>query len=223
MTTKTFTSTTKAHQSSKRGNGEGTIRQRTDGNWEARVALEGGKRKSFYGKTRHEVASKLAAATRDRDRGLHIATDERQTVKSFATGWLDRMQHRLRASTHRRYGEHLANVTTALGSVRLVKLTPTQVEALYAAKLTEGQSTTTVNHMHMVLKSALKDAVRKHLIPYNVCEVVTGVNPSTGPCGKGNSAGRMRYTDTDRKNEGEGTPCVDAPSLGNSSWMLCLR
>jgi len=50
-----------------------------------------------------------------------------------------------------------------------------------------------------------------------------GVNPSTGPCGKGNSAGRMRYTDTGRKNEGEGTPCVDAPSLGNSSWMLCLR
>lgn len=83
------------------------------------------------------------------------------------------MQPRLKASTHRRYGEHLAHVIAALGSVRLVKLTATQVQALYATKLKQGQSSTTVSHMHMVLKSLLKDAVRKHLVPYNICKTVT--------------------------------------------------
>jgi len=47
----------------RRGGGEGTIPKRRDGHWEARVDLgwENGKRKrkSFYGETRAEVATKL--------------------------------------------------------------------------------------------------------------------------------------------------------------------
>ncbi len=38
-----------------RGHGEGGIRQRPDGTWEARLSLPGGKRKSLYAKTRREV------------------------------------------------------------------------------------------------------------------------------------------------------------------------
>jgi hypothetical protein len=46
----------------KRGNGEGNKpRNRPDGRWEARFYSHG-KRKTFYGKTRKEVAGKLAAA-----------------------------------------------------------------------------------------------------------------------------------------------------------------
>jgi hypothetical protein len=56
----------------KHGNGEGSIQQRLDGAWEARITLEGGGRKSFYGKTRQEVASKLAAARRYLGKGLPL-------------------------------------------------------------------------------------------------------------------------------------------------------
>jgi len=58
----------------RRGNGEGTIRQRKvrdketgaiiDTSWEARVTLDDGARKSLYGRTRAEVAQKLAATSR---------------------------------------------------------------------------------------------------------------------------------------------------------------
>ena len=48
----------------RRGHGEGSIKQRADGLWEARVSLEGGKRKSFYGKSRREAQDKLRAALR---------------------------------------------------------------------------------------------------------------------------------------------------------------
>ena len=39
----------------KRGKGEGSVSQRKDGRWEARLTLSDGRRKSFYGKTRQEV------------------------------------------------------------------------------------------------------------------------------------------------------------------------
>lgn len=50
-----------------RGNGEGSIRKRPDGTWEARFTVGLGpdgqlKRKSLYGRTRAEVAAKLATA-----------------------------------------------------------------------------------------------------------------------------------------------------------------
>ena len=35
----------------RRANGEGTVRQRGDGRWEALITLPGGQRRSFYGKT----------------------------------------------------------------------------------------------------------------------------------------------------------------------------
>jgi integrase len=40
----------------KRGNNEGSISKRPDGRWEGRVTLEQGRRKSFYGTTRSDVA-----------------------------------------------------------------------------------------------------------------------------------------------------------------------
>src|SRR5262249_40596929 len=56
----------------KRGNNEGSITKRANGLWEARITLDHGKRKSFYGKTRQEAARKLTAALRDRDAGLPV-------------------------------------------------------------------------------------------------------------------------------------------------------
>ena len=63
----------------KRGNSEGSIAKRADGRWMARMTLETGERKTFYAKTRQEVARRLAQAIRDRDTGVPIV-GERQTV-----------------------------------------------------------------------------------------------------------------------------------------------
>ena len=68
--------------STRRGNGEGSVVKRGDGRWQARLTLDGSKPKYFYGKTRQEVARRLAEATRDRDKGLPIV-GERQTVGRY--------------------------------------------------------------------------------------------------------------------------------------------
>lgn len=82
----------------RRGNGEGTIRQKPDGRWEARYVAADGARKSVMGKTRAEVAAKLAAAIRDRDKGLSSVIGSRQTVAQYLSpGW--------RRCAHRAFGK----------------------------------------------------------------------------------------------------------------------
>ncbi len=57
-----MTDTKRPPKTRRRGNREGTIYKRADGRWEAKIALEDGQRKSFYGDTRAEVARRLAEA-----------------------------------------------------------------------------------------------------------------------------------------------------------------
>ena len=72
----------------KRGNNEGSIRQRSDGTYEARVTLPDGKRKSFYGKTRKEVNDKMTAAMKQIQDGLPIISqrDNRFVFAALVVG-----------------------------------------------------------------------------------------------------------------------------------------
>src|ERR1700674_2732859 len=45
-----------------RGRGEGSIYQRKDGRWASAISIVNRKRRTFYGKTRKEVADKMATA-----------------------------------------------------------------------------------------------------------------------------------------------------------------
>jgi hypothetical protein len=58
------TSTATGKRKSKRGNGEGSISQLSDGRWQARATLPDGKRKAVYGATRAEAAAKLTKIQR---------------------------------------------------------------------------------------------------------------------------------------------------------------
>lgn len=163
----------------KRGNGEGSIAQRKDGVWQSCLSLPSGKRKYFYGKTRQDVARKLAAAIRDRDRGVALVSDERLTVEQYLTQWLDRMKPpRLETSTHLRYTQQLAHVIRAHGRQRLTSLTAHQITLFYArlqqpkAAGGAGLSASSAHHIHVVLHGALSEAAKLDLVPNNVTERV---------------------------------------------------
>jgi integrase len=162
----------------RRGNSEGTITKRKDGRWEARISLPDGRRKSFYGKTRQEVAQRLSQARYEVDRGLSLP-DERQTVGQYLTTWLEVVRTQVRGSTWRRYSDYVRlHLVPTLGKTVLSKLTAQQVQALLAAKLKEGLSPTTVRQMHRVLHGALKDAFRLTLVQRNVTEMVAPPRPA---------------------------------------------
>ena len=163
---------------SQRGHNEGTIYKRADGRWCAQVSLDGGRRKSVYGRTRQDVARKLIEVLRDRDRGLPIVA-ERQTLAQYLMSWLDAKAHQLDAATQGRYGQLIRlHILPVLGKVALTKLNAQQVQALYANKISAGLSARTVRHLHVVLKSALKSAVRLGIVQFNVCERVDPPGPT---------------------------------------------
>jgi integrase len=166
-------STSPRGKTRKHGNGEGTIYHRPNGLWQGRMSLGDGTRKSFYGKTRQEIYSKLAAARRDLDKGLPIRRDERQTVATFLASWLENRRGQIEASTWERYEEYVRlHLVPTLGKTALTKLTAQQVQALYAAKRTGGLSATTVRHLHATLHAALEQALRLGLVQRNVTELV---------------------------------------------------
>ena len=166
----------------KRGNGEGSITQRADGLWEARLTLPDGRRKSIYNKSRQTVAQRLAEALRDRNKGIPIIADERLTVARYLADWLQRMQPpRIRPSTHRRYGQQLAHVIRAYGDLRLTRLTAAHLADLYGRlqrpageeqRTRRPLSASSVHHIHVVLREALDDAVKLGLIATNVTDRV---------------------------------------------------
>src|SRR5215475_3426759 len=106
----------------RRANHEGTIYKRQDGRWVASVSLPGGKRKSFYGQTRQEVAQKLTVGLKARLDGIPLPSD-RLKVGRYLHDWLTTAQPSLRPSTHKRYEALLRlHILPVLGHLPLARL-----------------------------------------------------------------------------------------------------
>jgi integrase len=161
-------------RTTRRGHGDGSIYQRRDGRWAASISLEGGKRKTFYGKTRKEVQEQLKKAQHEQLQGTLVTTPQ-QKVEQFLTHWLeDAHKQSIRLRTYERYEEILRlHLIPGIGHHPLQKLTPQHLQAFYKQKLEEGLSSTTVASFHNVLHKALETAVRWNLVARNVCSLVT--------------------------------------------------
>lgn len=157
----------------KRANGEGSIYKRADGRWCATVSVDGGKRKSFYGKTRQIVARELATALKARQDGLPLPA-ERQTLGQFLTGWLESVRPSLRPRTYVRY-EQLVRLqaTPFIGRLLVTRLMPDHLQKLYAERLEARQSPSSVRQLHAVLHRALGQATRWGMVGRNVADLVS--------------------------------------------------
>lgn len=161
----------------KKSNGEGNIRRRANGTYEARISVEG-RRLSHYAPTRIEADAWLTKQKRARDRGLPLTLNEKTPLGVYLADWLQRIQPRLRASTHRRYSELVRHMTKHLAKIPLTQLAPVHVERMYATlqrPIEDGGtalSSTTVLHIHTCLHKALADAVRIGLVAQNVADIV---------------------------------------------------
>jgi integrase len=158
-------------KSGKAGNGEGTIRKRKDGRWEAMVSLGDGTRKSLYGKTRQEANARRIEVLRDLQRGI-APSPERVTVGHYLADWLG-SKRSLEPSTWYKYEVNVrVHLVPHLGHIPLTKLSPQHLMRFYADKLATGRSSSTVNQMHRVLHAALEDAMLMDLVPRNVADRV---------------------------------------------------
>lgn len=161
----------------KRGQNEGSITKRKDGRWVARLTIgyEGGKqkRKCIYGRTREEVAGKLAAALKAKKDGLPVSND-RITFGQFLDKWLeDSVKPSVRPRTFKSYSQLVTrHVAPELGNIRLAKLSPQDIQDLMNRKLKAGLSPRSVQYIHAIIRRALVQARKWDLVPRNVAKLV---------------------------------------------------
>ncbi len=163
--------------SRRRGHGEGSVHQRSDGRWCAIVDLgrdTTGKRrrKYLYGKTRKEVADQLKLLHNDQAGGVNVTTD-RQTVKTFLARWLTEVAaHRNKLRTWEGYQRIVElYLNPYLGRVLLTKLGPEHVQRMINTLVTKGLAPNTIRNIRAVLRRALNQALRWRLVTFNAASL----------------------------------------------------
>jgi integrase len=160
----------------RRGPNEGTIRERADGRWEARVLIsepDGRRvRRSLLGRTRTQVRDKLRDALRDEAAGRSMPSD-RLTVGVFLHQWLeDTVRPSTRPSTFSSYASIVRlHLEPGLGRLPLARLSPQQVQAFLNAESASGLSPRSVAMERAVLRGALGRAERWGLVTRNVAKL----------------------------------------------------
>lgn len=157
----------------RRGHNEGSLYQRQDGRWVGQITLDNRERKYFYGRTREDVRKRVLRALNDRQENRPVVP-EKLTVAVFLESWLAVARTSVRLSTYGSYQMYVRrHIAPKLGTIRVARLTATDVQTFYAEKLSEGLSPTTVVQMHRILHRSLKQALGWGLVAVNVCDSVT--------------------------------------------------
>ena len=131
------------------------------------------------GRSRQEVARKLRVAIEAAREGA-LALSPRVTVAQFLQRWLeDSVKPSTSSRTHEACSDKMRlYVLPSLGSLQLSKLTAPHLQRLYAQKLADSLSPTTVRFVHTVLHRALEQAKRWRLVDRNVAEEVDAPRPA---------------------------------------------
>lgn len=160
----------------RRAQGEGTIRQRKDGTWEARYTLGRdpgtGKQiqKSVYGATQKDVRQKLQQISQSIDEGTYFEPTK-MTVAGWMNTWIKDYLGNVKAGTVANYTRHVNNhIIPALGAMKLSALQPPQIQHLYNQLQEQGLSAKTIKNLHGCLHKALQIAVRMGYLRTNPAE-----------------------------------------------------
>lgn len=159
----------------KRANGEGSVRQRANGTWEARLSYldpTTGKRRSqsLYGPTAEAARANLNDA-RDRLKTQAPVRDSPQSLADYIGHWLETaLEASPRKGSTKALYRNLANKHLSpapLGAIPLSKLRKTHIDGLIVALRRRELSDSTVRQVYTVLRAILEDAKLDGLVAEN--------------------------------------------------------
>lgn len=162
--------------STRAAQGAGSIRQRPDGRWEARVTIGTnpgtGKpiRRSIYGSTQKAVRKEMTAILRELDNGTYQPPNK-VTVKEWLNTWLSTFcANKVKPLTLSAYegiiNRHIAPI---IGAMELQAVKGVHVQKVYNTMTAAGLSGKTVKNAAAVLHKALSVAVKQGIIAANPC------------------------------------------------------
>ncbi len=163
-----------------RANGEGMIRKRSDGRWEARYTdtreTDPKKRiKYITNKSQKVVVEKLKAALAEISGGVPLLVNNNPTVAEWLPFWLKEYKiSELRDGTYESYEGHIeTHLIPLIGHIRLKDLTGLHIQQMYnklqeeKSKGGHGVGSATVTKIKNILSGALQQAVINKIIRNN--------------------------------------------------------
>lgn len=163
----------KKKKNTRRGNNEGSVFQRADGRWCAVVNIgydRDGKRvrKTFYGKTRAEVAVKMTAELGERLKGGH-ASPSNDSLQVLMHEWLMTFK---RADVsprtfERNLGAAKIHIYPRIGALQLQEVSPNVVQALLNKMLFSGYSLASVRKIKFLLHQFFAYAKNNRFVSEN--------------------------------------------------------
>lgn len=163
--------------SRRRGYGEGSVYQRSDGRWAASVELApvGGlrRRKVLYARSKPELLRKMRAVQDRLDAGMPVL-DARRNTADFLTYWArEILPGTISASTLDGYRYIVRrDIVPYIGHVPLATLGPEHVHVMLRALEARGLSPRTVAYARAVLRRALRLAERWGMVSRNSAALV---------------------------------------------------
>ncbi len=163
-------------KSTRNAQGTGSIRQRSDGRWEARFTytdeLGQKKRGSVYSDNQKECRKKLIAALKAVDDGSYVKA-QRYTVSQWLDEWLSTYCKDLKPATVSGYRSKIdTRIKPYIGNSALTALTNVQIQKFYN-KLQDGDkeykplSPKSIQSIHGILHKSLDQAVSARIIGSN--------------------------------------------------------
>jgi len=152
--------------------GEGSIYQDQQGRWRAKLYLENGETKFYYGKTKNEVKEKLRDARRLIADGLALPSS--QHLGEYLQQWLgnDARKEAITSSSWVSYEGHIRlHIAPAIGHVRLAELTPEHIDRLTGTLVVKGLSGKTIRNIRATLRAALEQARKRGHVIRNVVDL----------------------------------------------------
>jgi integrase len=159
-------------------NGEGYLRQRSNGSWTMTIFLgagEGGKPNQLVRTirgTEKEAKAEMARLIAERDQGIELKP-EQVTVAELVRRWLEAKGPDLAPSTAATYETLLrVHVVPVIGKLKLRDIKPLHIEAVKTTVLKAGRSQKSALNVFRLIDAVFTQAVRWQLIPRNSCDAV---------------------------------------------------
>lgn len=155
----------------RRGNGEGSIRQRKNGSWQASLMVgyhPDGRRKIKYftASTQREARAKLNAYLNDKAAGLRV--DENYSLSEWCDIFMESHKANIKPVTFENY-RYMLKIINAhnISHMRLQNIKPMVVEDFLHALVEEGRSDSAITKIRSLLYMALEKAEGNDLIRRN--------------------------------------------------------
>lgn len=157
----------------RRERGSGSISQRKDGTWTARVTVgfnANGKRKvkALYGKTESEVRKKMKEYIKELAKNDGI-TIQKYTVEIFMLNWLRQTKmNELKPISYDRLEQTiLTHIVPRIGLIQVASLTADDIQQMLNKIRDEGFKYSTIKKVYNALTDCFRTAVEKRQLPYN--------------------------------------------------------